>query len=317
MTRILITGAAGAVGGALLQELGQSPDMEILATDLGPPAHMPDNASFERLDVTGDDADMLIGAFRPEIVVHLASIVTPGAGSTPDLEYAVDVGGSRHVLTACVTHNVRRLIVTSSGAAYGYHPENISPLTEDAPVRGNEEFPYARHKRLVEDMLAQARADHPGLEQVVLRVGTVLSEQIDNQITALFRKPRMLRVSGTDGAFVFIWIDDLARILARAAGDGPAGIYNVAGTGALPIADLAAMMGKPVRSLPGWLLRAALHVARPLGLSRYGPEQVGFLEYRPVLDNTRLIRDFGYTPQHTSAQAFARWWQSASNEAPS
>ncbi|TCW25704.1 hypothetical protein EDD19_10351 [Dietzia cinnamea] len=40
---------------------------------------------------------------------------------------------------------------------------------------------------------------------------------------------------------------------------------------------------------------------------RYGPEQTGFLRYRPVLDNTRLREVFGYTPELTTAQAFDRW----------
>jgi len=47
--------------------------------------------------------------------------------------------------------------------------------------------------------------------------------------------------------------------------------------------------------------------AKPLRLTRYGPEQVGFLRWRPVLDNTRLKTVFGFVPRHTSAQAFERW----------
>ena len=50
-------------------------------------------------------------------------------------------------------------------------------------------------------------------------------------------------------------------------------------------------------------LRAALALLHPLGLSQYGPEQVGFLQYRPVLDNSRLKHVFGYVPRYTSAEA--------------
>src|SRR5690606_16947140 len=109
-------------------------------------------------------------------------------------------------------NGVSRLVVTSSGAAYGYHADNKVPLTEDCPLRGNEEFAYSHHKRLVEEMLAKARGEHPLLEQVVLRVGTVLGPGLDNQITALFRKKRLLAVAGSESPFVFIWVDDLARI---------------------------------------------------------------------------------------------------------
>ncbi|MEH6748913.1 MAG: SDR family oxidoreductase [Paracoccaceae bacterium] len=307
MTRILITGGAGMVGRALAEAL---PAKDVIVTDLSDRG-LPEGLEFRRMDVTGTDPDQVIGAIRPEVVVHLASIVTPPLGMTRAQAHAVDVTGTRHVLEACVAHGVRRLVVTSSGAAYGYHADNPVPLTEDAPCRGNPAFAYADHKRQVEEMLAAARARHPGLEQVVLRVGTVLGAGVDNQITALFRRRRLLAIRGSDSPFVFIWTRDLARIVRRAGTDGPAGIYNVAGDGWMSVDALAAALGKPVLRVPAWALRAALAVLHPLGLSQYGPEQVRFLQYRPVLDNTRLKRDFGYVPDLTSAQVFDLWRREA------
>lgn len=307
MTHVLITGAAGMVGRALITELT---GLRVTATDLRPDG-LPSGLAFEKMDVTGDDPDRVIGALRPDVVVHLASIVTPSPGMGRDQAYAVDVGGTRNVLMAAIRHGVKRLVVTSSGAAYGYHADNPVPLRETDPCRGNPEFPYADHKRQVEEMLAAARREAPHLAQVVLRVGTVLGAGTDNQITALFRKKRLLAVRGSDSPFVFIWTRDLARILRRAATDGPPGIYNVAGDGAMTIDDLARAMGKPVLRLPAWVLKAALGVAKPLGLSRYGPEQVRFLQYRPVLANDALKRQFGYTPELTSAETFDLWRKEA------
>jgi UDP-glucose 4-epimerase len=62
--------------------------------------------------------------------------------------------------------------------------------------------------------------------------------------------------------------------------------------------------------LPAWLLRSALKVLRSVGLTRYGPEQVDFLRYRPVLANRRLKEEFGYTPRKTSAEVFDLFWGS-------
>lgn len=303
MTRILITGAAGMVGRALVAEMQGT---HIVATDLarGP---LPDIVRFRTVDVTGKDPARVIGAEAPEVVVHLASIVTPPPGMAREAAFAVDVTGTRNVLEACLKHGVRRLVVTSSGAAYGYHADNPVPLRESDPCRGNPEFAYADHKRQVEEMLAEARAEHPGLEQVVLRVGTVLGAGTENQITALFHRKALLAVRGAESPFVFIWTKDLARILRRAATDGPPGIYNVAGSGTLSVEEIAVRLGKPVRRVPPWALKAALGLARPLGLSRYGPEQVRFLQYRPVLANEALIEVFGYKPELTSEQVFVLW----------
>ncbi|TDH39271.1 SDR family oxidoreductase [Pseudohoeflea suaedae] len=304
MSRILITGAAGMVATALLEELQGH---EVIATDKSRPKHLPDNASFETMDVRESDPAEVIARTRPDVIVHLASVVNPPRGTGRGFAYDVDVTGTRNVIDAALAANVRRLVVTSSGAAYGYHADNAVPLTESDPIRGNHEFPYAHHKRLVEEMLAKTRSDHPELEQVVLRVGTVLGEGTDNQITALFRKPKLLALKGSESPFVFIWTRDLARILKRAATDGPPGIYNVAGDGALGMDDLSGILGKPVTRLPVWLVKAALAVAKPLGLSRYGPEQVRFLQYRPVLANDALKTEFGYVPEKTSAETFELW----------
>ena len=308
MTRILITGAAGMVGHALLSELK---DHQVFATDLHRPDFMPDEVTYLRMDVTTGEPARVISKVKPDVIVHLASIVTPPPKMGRETAYAVDVEGTRKVVNAAIANGVRRLVVTSSGAAYGYHADNRVPLREQDPLRGNPEFPYSDHKRQVEELLAEARKLAPELEQVVLRVGTVLGEGTENQITALFHKPRLLAVSGSESPFVFIWTRDLARILKRAATDGPAGIYNVAGDGALGVSDLAKAMNKSVLRLPPWLLKAALSIARPLGLSRYGPEQVRFLQYRPVLDNTALKSEFGYTPEKTSAEVFDLWKQQA------
>ncbi|WP_323784863.1 SDR family oxidoreductase [Thalassovita sp.] len=307
MTNILITGGAGMVGRALADEL---PYADIVATDLAR-GKLPDAVRFRRMDVTGADPARIIAEETPDVVVHLASIVTPPPGMTRQDAYAVDVTGTRNVLDACVKQGVKRLVVTSSGAAYGYHADNPVPLRETDPCRGNAEFAYSDHKRLVEEMLAEARKTHPDLEQVVLRVGTVLGAGVENQITALFHRPRILAIRGSDSPFVFIWTRDLARIVKRAATDGPPGIFNVAGDGWLSVDDLARALGKPVLRLPAWALKAALGVAHPLRLSRYGPEQVRFLQYRPVLANDRLKQVFGYEPELSSAAVFTLWKRGA------
>lgn len=151
------------------------------------------------------DADVRPGAafaaHSPEVVVHLASVVTPGRDSDRARGDAVDVDGSRNVVDACLAHGVRRIVVSASGAAYGYHADNPVPLREDDPPRGNPEFAYSHHTRLVEELPAAARDAHPELEQVVLRIGTILGERVDNQITALGRRAPAFRRAGDGPPF--------------------------------------------------------------------------------------------------------------------
>jgi UDP-glucose 4-epimerase len=258
-------------------------------------------------DVCAPQTAAAIREVKPEAVVHLAAVVTPPPGMTRERLREIDVAGTRNVLEACVAAGVGRIVVTSSGAAYGYYPDNPAAIAEDWPLRGNPEFAYSDHKRLVEEMLARYRAAHPGLAQFVFRVCTVIGARTDNQITALFAKPRLLAVRGAASPFSFVWDGDLLDCLERALESDRPGVYNLAGDGAMTMQEIAERLGKPCIELPAWLIRAALATLHPLRLTRYGPEQVDFLRYRPVLDNTRLKTRFGFVPRYSSREAFEQY----------
>lgn len=304
---ILVTGADGFLGRGVVAALAQRPGTgAVVALDVRevPPERRQPGVIYQAQDVRDKALAGTLQRHAIDTVVHLASIVTPGRDSNRAFEYDVDVNGTRNVLEACAAQGVRHVVVSSSGAAYGYHADSAPWLTESHPLRGNESFAYAHHKRLVEEMLAEWRQSHPGLAQTVFRIGTILGERVDNQITALFEKPRLLAIRGSDSPFVFIWDEDVTGALLHALDGAAPGCYNLAGDGALTIHQIAARLGKRTLDLPAWLLQSALFVGSRLGVSRYGPEQLDFLRYRPVLLNTALKEQLGYVPRKTSAQAF-------------
>lgn len=313
---LLITGAAGFVGSHLLCALveGQAEasgidrivaadirdiDTDLAASDLVEACH---------LDICDEQAVIeLFEEFTPDVVVHLAAMVTPPPGDHRELQFNVDVRGTRHVIAGCLAAGTEQFIYTSSGAAYGYHPRNRAPLVEDDPVRGNEVFAYAHHKRIVEEELAQVRAEHPELAQLIFRVSTVLGPSTDNQITGLFEQPVVTGLRGVDSPFCVISDEDIVGALLHGVKTGQSGIYNLTGDGILKLEEIAGRMGGRYVALPEVAVRAALTGLSAAGLSPYGPEQILFLKHRPVLDNTRLKQDFGYTPELTTDEAFERY----------
>lgn len=296
--RILITGAAGYVGSHLGRRLVT--EHAVLGTDLRPRTDL----GFEvlPLDVRDTTLHRLLRERRITHVVHLAAVLE--GGKDRERDYDIDVRGTNNVVECCLQAGVRHLTVASSGAAYGYHADNPEWLTEDHPLRASYEFAYAHHKRVVEELLARYRTSHPQLGQLVLRIGTVLGATTDNQITALFRRKRILAVRGSSSRFVFVWDEDVAAAIAHGVAGDRTGVFNLAGDGALSIHEIAARLGKPVLDLPAFVLRQALEIGQFFHLTRYGPEQLDFLRYRPVLDNTRLKAEFGFVPSKTSAEAF-------------
>ncbi len=303
---VLITGAGGYLGRQVVEALAQpeQPPSPLVALDIRLPA--PDErlagVDYRQGDIRQPGLEEHLAGV--DTVVHLAAVVTPGKEADREFLYSVEVAGTQNLLQACLAAGVKRFIYTSSGAAYGYHPDNPQPLEEHHPLRGNPEFAYSHHKRLVEEMLARWRDEHPELEQLVFRPGTILGASTNNQITALFEKRVVLGIAGSPSPFVFIWDQDVVGAILKGIREGGSGIYNLAGDGTLTMPQIAEILGRPYLPLPAGLVAGALWLLQKLGLTRYGPEQVGFLRYRPVLSNRRLKEKFGYIPAKTTRQVF-------------
>ena len=124
--RVLITGAAGYLGRRLLHRLsarGWTDDGSLVAMDVHP-AKGPPGVRWITKDIREPDLDHLLAEHRIQCVVHLAAVVNPERHQDRAFAYSVDVEGTENLLEACIAQGVQRLVVTSSGAAYGYHPDN-------------------------------------------------------------------------------------------------------------------------------------------------------------------------------------------------
>lgn len=295
--RILITGAAGYIGHQLGNRLAQ--DFYVVGTDLNNRKDL--TFPLHVMDVRDTELATLMRQQKITHVVHLASILQASKDRARDFD--VDVNGTDNVLRACIEAGVRHVTVTSSGAAYGYYADNPDWIDEDDTIRGNAEFAYSDHKRQVEELLASFRHNHPELHQLIFRPGTVLGKDTCNQITGLFEASRVLTIKGSDSPFVFIWDQDVLAAMEMGIREDKQGIYNMAGDGALTMREIAKRLNKPVLTLPPWVLKSALQIAKWLGKPT-GPEQINFLRYRPVLSNRRLKTEFGYQLQKTSAETF-------------
>jgi UDP-glucose 4-epimerase len=306
--RILITGASGFIGQQLLNDLAiQHPKWSLIACDIRPLAEqwLKPNVEAVLLDISQPAAvRKAVATYQPNVIVHLASVVGLSAGLTAEQVRAIDIGGTESIIHAAQANAVEQLIVISSGAAYGYFAQNAEWIDEQDPLRSDRRFTYVEHKCEVEQLLAKAREQYPQLRQLVLRPGTILGKRASNHISALFKKRALLGVAGSRSRFVFIWDQDVVGIIRQGIEKRSSGIYNLAGDGALSLAEIAKILGKPYRCLPAGFFAGALRLLKPLGLCQYGPEQLDLLRYRPVLANRRLKEEFGYQPRYTSREAF-------------
>ena len=120
--------------------------------------------TYRQGDILDRDAvDALVADV--DVVVHLAFIIM---GSREE-SARINLAGTRNVFEATVAaHRPRRLVYTSSVAAYGYHSDNPVPITEDVPPRGSPEHYYSEQKAACEAALAEITG-RLALEVFVLR----------------------------------------------------------------------------------------------------------------------------------------------------
>jgi threonine 3-dehydrogenase len=131
--RILITGAGGQIGHDLIGTLVNA-GHQLVATDLAPrpPSHAHAGGDWQRLDVTDPAAvQHLFTDIRPELVFHLAAILSARGEQDPRLAYDVNQTGTWNVLEASRRAKVQRLVFTSSIAVFG--PPPSGPLPDPCP----------------------------------------------------------------------------------------------------------------------------------------------------------------------------------------
>src|ERR1700753_2231061 len=101
--RVVVTGATGNVGTAVLRALNAAPDIDqVVAVARRPPLRSLSPAEFVSADVTVDRLEPIFSG--ADAVVHLAWLIQPGRDES--VTRAVNVYGSRRVFDAVVTARV-------------------------------------------------------------------------------------------------------------------------------------------------------------------------------------------------------------------
>lgn len=129
----LVTGVAGNLGSSVAAKLLEEGKHVRGLVMKGDPAvvRVPKKVHVCIGDVT--DIDSLESFFKADemtdiIVIHCAAIVTVNARFNQKV-YDVNVGGTKNILNACLTHNVKKLVYVSSTGAITETPHG-TPITE-------------------------------------------------------------------------------------------------------------------------------------------------------------------------------------------
>lgn len=220
----LVTGGAGFLGAALANYLVAQGHQVRVIDDLsaGDPNALDPRVLFTRGDVR--DIPKLWGLLKgTDCVYHLAARVSVAESVLYPVEYnAVNVGGTVALMTAVRDAGVKRVILASSGAAYGNQEKQ--PVREDALM--HPDSPYAVSKLASEYYLHSIGALWQ-IETVVLRVFNAYGPRQSLPPSHAPVIPRFLKQVLGGGSVVmfgggkqtrdFVYVSDVVQALIAAA----------------------------------------------------------------------------------------------------
>lgn len=313
---VAVTGPTGEIGISAVTALEREPAVDAIIgmarRPFDPSSRGWLKTTYQQGDILDRDAvDALVA--RADVVIHLAFIIM----GSRDESARVNLQGTRNLFEATVAaERPRRLVYTSSVAAYGYHSDNPVPLTEDVAPRGSAEHYYSEQKAACEALLADITKDSP-LEVFVLRPcivagpkATALADampwnQLPGPVRAVVKAVPVLKPVVPDPGYPLQLVhhDDVATAIALAAtAPAPPGVYNIAGDGVVTVADVArALGGRPVR------VPAVAATAASAAISRV-PRVPSMLEWlhtartSMVMDTIKAKTQLGWRPLHSSAE---------------
>jgi len=319
MLTVAVTGPTGEIGRAFIGALERAPEVERVIGmarrpfDIGGQGW--EKTEYRRGDILDRDAvEKLVE--DADVVVHLAFVIVAGGAGSRE----INLTGSRNVFDAAAAAGAKRLVYTSSVAAYGFQRGSADLLREDDPVKGTPRHPYSAHKAAVEAELAEA-LEGWGTDAYVFRPCIVagpqatllldlipllaLGQRIPGPLRwALGKVPELRPVLPDPGVpFQLVHHDDVAAALCAATiGHGEPGVYNLAGPGELTISDLAHALGWHAVPAPQLAVGVA---AEAVSWMPFLPDEAAWIEAvrRPVLmDTSRARRRLHWMP-HYDARA--------------
>lgn len=285
--RVYVRGVRSALGWCVADRLRSAPDLDVVVASGDAPA------SPGRFDTVVD-----VGLADHDLLGLRGESVTAGVN---DLLADADAVGAEH------------LVVVSSAMVYGAFTNNPIPLTEDAVLRPDPTFVYARQLAAAEEAVERWRSARPPRRVAMLRPVVPVAATGTSSLARALTAGLGQRFGEDDPGAQFVHHDDVASAVLLAVVRGLDGAYNVAPDGSIP--------GDRVRALSGQRFRLPLpdRVADIVGALRWrfqrGPIPPGLRSYTraPWTVANDKLRAEGWRPTVTNEQAYvegteAKWW---------
>jgi UDP-glucose 4-epimerase len=305
---VLVTGVARYLGAQVAARLAVDSRIgRVIGLDSEePPAEsailLAGGVEFVAADITTAEPAKIISSERVEAVVHLAVAGDRHAGGRPAMKEQ-NVIGTMQLLAACQqAPALRKIVIRSSTAAYGASFRDPAVFTEDTEPREIPRGGFARDVLDIEGYVRGFQRRRRDVAATVLRFAPFIGRRANTSLTRYFALPFVPTVLGRDPRLQFIHVDDALEVLHRSVVEDHPGTFNVAGAGVITLSQAVRRANRIAVPVMEQGLSAAAGLARS-GV-KFTLDQLDLFVHGRVVDTTRLIKEYGYTPRTTS-DAFA------------
>ncbi|MEV0134768.1 NAD-dependent epimerase/dehydratase family protein [Dactylosporangium sp. NPDC050688] len=302
---VLVTGVGRYLGAHLAARLAADPRIErVVGIDSTAPsgelAAVLNDVDVHQIDLRTPGVLRVLVDARVEAVAHLAVTTAADQHGGRAAMKELNVIGTMQLLAACQqASRLRKLVVRSSTAAYGASFRDPAIFTEDTEPREIPRGGFAKDVLDIEGYVRGFRRRRPDVAATVLRFAPFIGSTVDTSLTRYFAAPVVPTVFGRDPRLQFLHVDDAFEVLHRSVAESHPGTFNVAGGGTLTLSQAVRRAGRI--TFP--VVEPGLGAAAGLGRGNVSFDQLDLFVHGRVVDTSRLIREFGFTPR-TTAEAF-------------
>lgn len=314
--KIVVTGATGNVGTALVRALTGADDELVGIARRCPPAGRDEDARVRWVPCDIGDptafpvlADACAGA---DAVVHLAWAVHPRR-TDPPMSRTNAVGSAR-VLRAAAAGGVRQVVCASSAAAYAPGPR-WQRADERAPLGGVPGSAYSLAKAYLETQLDEFERREPSIRVARIRpcgigqgeaAGELADWLLPQWLSRTLIGRRWLPVPlWKDLRLQLVHADDVAAAVVLILRQRAAGAFNLAAEPVLPAVALADSFGGFRLPCPRRAASALTRAGWRLGLQPLHPGWLTLADQARLVDAERARRALGWSPRHDATAVCA------------
>jgi dihydroflavonol-4-reductase len=304
MRRAFVTGATGFVGRNLVEKLvATNWDVTALVRDLQPAAIvLPRSVRTVIGSVT--DRESVIAGMPSEVdaVFHIAGDTNLWSANNA-AQTRVNVDGSRNVVEAALAKRARKLVATSSTAAFGFHDGRINEETPSSALTSN--INYFRTKWLGEE--AVRKGVREGLDATIINPGHIIGPYDTRNWSRMIAMVEQGKLPGVPpGGGSFCHVRSVVGSHIAAVDRGRAGHnYLLGGTDATfleMVTIIGRLTGKktPKRPVPAFALKALGRVNEWISFVTrrepdITPESAALVTKRVYCDCSKAERELGFT----------------------